>query len=161
LGHSGMNGFLARAWEELVLPMLRRPRSRQVAALCWREGGDTGSREVLVITSRDTGRWVIPKGWPIEGLTGSETALTEAWEEAGVKAEIAEDPVGNYAYDKGLDGGLGLPTRVDVYAARVTSLADDWPERAERTREWVTPAEAALRVAEPELKAVLQAFGKR
>lgn len=151
--------FFAKAWEEIVLPLLRRPRSRQVAALCWRV--KDGRRQVLLITSRDTGRWVIPKGWPIKGMTGPRTALTEAWEEAGAKAEIADEtPIGSYVYDKGLDGGLTVPTRVDVYAARVTSLADDWPERAERTREWVAPDIAAARVREPELKNILLAFAK-
>lgn len=150
--------IFSRAWEEFLLPMLRRPCSRQVAALCWRV--KDGRREVLLITSRDTGRWVIPKGWPIEGLTGPQTALTEAWEEAGVKAQIDASPLGSYAYDKGLDGGLDLPTRVDVYGARVTELAADWPERAERTREWARPDIAATRVDEPELRDLLLTFAK-
>ena len=126
--------IFSRAWEEFLLPMLRRPCSRQVAALCWRV--KDGRREVLLITSRD------------------------AWEEAGVKAQIDASPLGSYAYDKGLDGGLDLPTRVDVYGARVTELAADWPERAERTREWVRPDIAATRVDEPELRDLLLTFAK-
>jgi hypothetical protein len=73
---------------------------------------------------------------------------------------MTADPIGSYVYDKGLDGGLGLPMRVDVYGARVTDLADDWPERAARTREWVDAAEAAGRVAEAELRGLLLAFAK-
>lgn len=152
--------FFAKAWEELLQPMLRRPRSRQVAALCWRRAPDTGVRQALLITSRDTGRWVLPKGWPVEGLSGPESAQAEAWEEAGVRAVMSAAPVGSYAYDKGLDGGLGLPTEVDVYSATVIDLADDWPERAERTREWVDAADAAERVREPQLRDLLAEFAK-
>ena len=78
-----MTSAISKAWEEVVRPMLLRPKRVQVAALCFRET-DTG-KDVLLITSRGTGRWIVPKGWPIDGMGGSEAALREAWEEAGVR----------------------------------------------------------------------------
>ena len=73
-------------------------QSTQVAALCWRKHRDRV--EVLLITSRDTGRWVLPKGWPIPGLNAHEAAAIEAWEEAGVRGPVTPDALGYFGYDK-------------------------------------------------------------
>ena len=86
---------------------------RQHAALCWRHIGE--KVEVLLITSRDTGRWIIPKGWPIEGLSPSETALQEAYEEAGVAGKADDRHVGHFPYIKVLDDATGVPCLVSVY----------------------------------------------
>lgn len=148
---------LKAAFDNVIAPMLRRPRRVQVAALCTRAG--PSGLEVLLVTSRDTGRWVLPKGWPIDGLDGAGAALQEAWEEAGVKsAEIAPEPLGSYGYDKRLDGGLEIPVTVNVYEAKMTQLVNSFPEANERTRLWVSPQEAADRVHEPELKALLRSL---
>lgn len=129
----------------------------QVAALCYR--GTARGRQILLITSRDTGRWIIPKGWPIDGLSGPQAALREAWEEAGVRrADITHAPVGTYTYDKALGDGKSVPVRATVYNALVTELAHQYPEVDERTRRWVTPHNAAKMVNEPELKAILRSF---
>ena len=150
-----MTGRLRKAWTEMVLPLLRRPKRVQVAALCCRAGNQ--GREVLLITSRDTGRWVLPKGWPVEGKDGPGSALQEAWEEAGVTAaRIEPRPVGRYEYAKQLDGGGSLPVETEVYLAEVQELAADFPEAESRTRAWVSPQEAARRVHEPGLQAILR-----
>jgi 8-oxo-dGTP pyrophosphatase MutT (NUDIX family) len=128
----------------------------QNAALCWRM--HHGRVEVLLITSRDTGRWVLPKGWPMPGRTGAEAAGLEAWEEAGVTGAVAAATVGAYVYDKVLAGGRSLRCSVDVYPLRVTSLARRFPERKERRRKWFDLARAARKVAEPDLRALLLAF---
>ena len=139
------------------LPFWPQARKRQVAALCYRGDGD--ARQVLLITSRDTGRWIVPKGWPIEGLDGAGSALQEAWEEAGVKrADIESDPVGFYDYDKGLDNGDSLPVKTHVYLTRVRDLRRDYPEAHQRTRAWFAPAVAATLVDEPELRDILLAL---
>ncbi|TCL08474.1 8-oxo-dGTP pyrophosphatase MutT (NUDIX family) [Shimia isoporae] len=139
----------------MLVPLLQRPRRLQVAALCMRERGEV--REVLLVTSRDTGRWVLPKGWPIRGKDAPGSALQEAWEEAGVReANMNTSPVGSYGYDKRLDSGLALPVEVKVYEAEVTKLMEDFPEAEERTRKWVRPEEAAEMVQEPELQALLR-----
>jgi len=143
-----------KAWTEMVRPLLRRPPELQVAALCCRT--ESGSTKVLMITSRDTGRWIVPKGWLIEGKNAAQAVLEEAWEEAGVKrARIKPESVGTYHYEKRLDDGYAAPVEVQVFRLDVESLADIYPESRERARLWLEPATAADRVDEPELKALL------
>lgn len=158
-----MTNGLKKAWTELVQPLLRRPPEHQVAALCWREasGGAAGAPpvEVLLITSRDTGRWVLPKGWNTDGLTGAEAAAREAWEEAGVTgAAPAPTPIGSFDYGKTQDEGYDLPVAVQVYKLHAKSLADTFPECSERRRCWISPAKAATMVREPGLQALLRGF---
>lgn len=149
-----MSSSILNAFSSVVAPLLRRPKRIQVAALCLR--GAAGAREVLLITSRDTGRWVLPKGWPINGLDSPGSALQEAWEEAGVKqANINREPVGSYGYDKKMDGGLVVAVDVQVYETEVTEMVDTFPESEERTRKWVPTAQAAEMVNEPELQTLL------
>lgn len=137
-----------------------RPARLQFAALCYRmhPHADGPRPEILMITSRDTGRWVIPKGWPMAGRTGAGVAATEAYEEAGVRGTVARRAIGRYHYPKGQPGGLKLNCVVKVYALKVADLLDDFPERGERRRQWFSPAEAAARVDEPELAALLRDF---
>ena len=133
-------------------------RLQQVAALVHR--GDMGALKVLVITSRGTGRWIIPKGWPQVGRTLAETALCEAYEEAGIRGEVSPTPIGTFCYCK-----TDLPPeRINQFIAAVftvqfTRQEKDWPERAQRICEWVSPQEAACRVEETELKQILNQFG--
>lgn len=131
------------------------PRS-QYGALCWRM--HRGHVEVLLITSRDTGRWVIPKGWPIDGLHPAASAAREAWEEAGVLGEPAAQALGLYTYDKILKTEAALPCAVAVFPLRVEELAAKFPERKERRRKWFAAAKAAKKVAEPELRALFTAL---
>lgn len=119
-----------------------------------------GALKVLVITSRGTGRWIIPKGWPQVGRTLAETALCEAYEEAGIRGEVSPTPIGTFCYCK-----TDLPPeRINQFIAAVftvqfTRQEKDWPERAQRICEWVSPQEAACRVEETELKQILNQFG--
>ncbi|WP_246139560.1 NUDIX hydrolase [Phaeobacter marinintestinus] len=126
-----------------------------MAALCHRGEGD--GREYLLVTSRGTARWIIPKGWPIRGLKANETALREAWEEAGVKkGKATRDPVGTYTYQKRQDSGWEFPVETLVYSVAVNDLSDDFPEAHERTRRWVKADTAAELVNEPELKSIFR-----
>lgn len=137
-------------------PLLRRPKRLQMAALCHRGEGD--SKEYLLVTSRDTARWIIPKGWPIRGLTSNETALREAWEEAGVRNSVAtDDPIGTYTYQKKRNNGLEVPVEALVYSVAVNDLSEDFPEAHERERKWVSADTAAELVAEDELKSIFRA----
>lgn len=146
-----------RAWADMFMPILRRPKRVQVAALCYQDT-DQGKR-VLLITSRDTGRWIVPKGWPIDGLDGPGAALQEAWEEAGVKqADIQADPVGLYGYDKGLGEGMTVPVEARVYLTHVRDLSEEYPESDIRKRAWFSPTDAADLVDEPDLKEILRAL---
>ena len=132
----------------------------QCAALCWRQV--QGRIEVLLITSRETGRWVIPKGWPIEGLPPTAGAAREAWEEAGVRGEIGATCLGVYWYDKVLDRAgetpQAVPCVVAVYPMQVTTLRRDFPEAAQRRTKWFALDKAARKVLEPELAALIAGF---
>ncbi len=122
----------------------------QIAALCWRMHRDRV--EVLLITSRDTGRWVLPKGWPVEGRDGPGSATQEAWEEAGVTGVVNPAVIGLFGYDKVMAAQAALPCMVSVFALRVAGLARRFPERKERRRKWFTAERAARKVVEPELR---------
>jgi 8-oxo-dGTP pyrophosphatase MutT (NUDIX family) len=128
----------------------------QYGALCWRDGGD--GVEVLLITSRDTGRWVIPKGWPMPGLAPEAAAAQEAWEEAGVNGQINPCCIGRFGYQKGLSVSTTIPCAVAVFGLRVNTLASSFPEVKERQRRWFPKAEAAGLVAEPELSQIIAGF---
>ena len=121
--------FFDRITNEVRL-MFRRPVRVQCAALCYRFKKKTAQPEMLVITSRDTGRWVIPKGWPMDGKKSHEVAAREAWEEAGVKGEAGEQSVGYYTYEKGLDHGMKVPCRVQVYPVVALDMAKNFKEKA-------------------------------
>ncbi|MDO6520863.1 NUDIX hydrolase [Shimia thalassica] len=150
-----MTNAFKKALTTMVGPMLRRPKRLQVAALCYREDGP--KKKVLLVSSRDTGRWIIPKGWPIDGKDAHEAAMQEAWEEAGVKkGDVSDQVLGSYDYDKELKSGLPVRVETLVYPIRVKRLMDDYPEAHERRRKWVTPAEAANMVNEPQLKELLR-----
>jgi 8-oxo-dGTP pyrophosphatase MutT (NUDIX family) len=101
--------------------------STQVAALCWRK--HRSQIEVLLITSRDTGRWVLPKGWTMKGLTGPEAAAIEAWEEAGVEGKVSAEALGFFGYDKVISPDLTHPCMVSVFPLRVATLSRRFPER--------------------------------
>jgi 8-oxo-dGTP pyrophosphatase MutT (NUDIX family) len=150
-----MSTPMHRAWTELVRPFFRRPRRLQVAALCYRR--DENGVEVLLITSRGTGRWIIPKGWPIDGKDAPGAALQEAWEEAGVRSgRVTSEAVGIYCYEKELSTGLPVPVETLVFAVEVGQMESDYPEVGERQRKWVSPAAAAKMVQEPQLQQILR-----
>lgn len=129
--------------------MLNRPALVQIAALCMRET-KTGD-EVLLVTSSN-GRWILPKGWPIDGMSGSQTAMQEAWEEAGVKkARAAKELVGTYEGRKTVDNGIERDCRVYVYAIMVDKLADKFPEKDKRKRKWVPFDRAAELIGDPDM----------
>lgn len=152
-----MTATFSNFWEEYLRPLVLRPKRLQVSALCYRSGEN--GIEVLLVTSRDTGRWIMPKGWPMDGKSCAEAALQEAWEEAGVvQADIDEDPIGSYDYQKRRDNGTAEPVTALIYAAKVHELADDYPEAHERKRQWFTLQEASALVAEPALRNVLISF---
>lgn len=104
---------------------------------------------------------MLPKGWPIEGLSDAESAGREAFEEAGVRGEIASRPLGSYRYMKLLkDEVTILPSQALVYGLKVTKELDTWPEKSERERRWLSPIKAAEIVWEPDLARLLRGLAK-
>ena len=128
----------------------------QCAALCHRR--NRGRTEVLLVTSRETGRWVLPKGWPCDGLDHSAAAAREAWEEAGVEGRIFTECTGVFTYTKVLSPGVGVPCVVSVFPLRVKRLAHKFPERKERRRKWFPLKKAAANVAEADLRLLIAGF---
>jgi predicted phosphate transport protein (TIGR00153 family) len=118
----------------------------------------SGAVSILLITSRDTGRWIIPKGNPDPKLSPQEAARLEAHEEAGVEGEVGDVPVGTYRYVKEKRAGQVMPVDVRVFPLKVTRQLDDWPERHERSARWFSIADAAGSVAERSLRALILSF---
>lgn len=131
----------------------------QFAALCYRI--KASKVQVLMITSRGSQRWIIPKGWPIDGKTPAGSAVQEAWEEAGVKGRSDGRCLGLYSYAKLNDGDEDLPCVAMVYAVLVRSLEKQYPEAGQRKRKWVSRKAAAKMVDEPELARILMDFDPR
>jgi len=134
-------------------------RRKQIAALPLRRN-KRGKLEVLLVTSRDSGRWLAPKGWTMEGKKPWRAAQIEALEEAGAKGDIAREKIGVYRYIKRMGGNVRVPCKVSVYPMHVEKLKKNWPERSERKRKWFKLKKAAKLVAEPELKAMLRSLRK-
>ena len=135
-------------------------RRTQYGALCWHN--DDGRVEVLLVTSRETGRWVIPKGWPVEGQAPAEDAAREAWEEAGVRGQVSHDCLGVYTYDKVVDrdgaSPSAVPCVVAVYALQVSATQKSFPEASLRRQKWFSREKAARKVLEPELATLIAGF---
>ncbi|MER9940896.1 NUDIX hydrolase [Mesorhizobium sp. M0092] len=133
------------------------PSRLQVAALPWRDSED--GVEVMLITSRDTGRWVLPKGWPEAKEPLCEAAAREAGEEAGLRGTISHHEAGRYFYAKVLPSGEEVPCEVLVFPLHVDKVADRWKEKRARIRKWVSAAEAVRMVNEPDLCQIIAHFG--
>ncbi len=134
----------------------KRSLRSQFAALCFRiEDGET---EVLLISSRTRKRWIIPKGWPMDGHSGAQAAAQEAWEEAGAIGLTHPHSLGVYSYSKLSGPRKGLPCMVAVYPLQVTELRRNYPERKQRKRKWFSLEKAAEKISEPELRAILEHF---
>lgn len=118
---------------------------RQIAALpiITRPGGEN---RVVLVTSRGSGRWIIPKGNPIFGLLPCKTAEREAFEEAGLVGQVENDPVGSFSFRRKRNGHDEL-CLVDVYLMQVEACLPDWPERGERSVLHCEPSNAATLVA--------------
>ncbi|MDC0136518.1 NUDIX hydrolase [Sulfitobacter sp.] len=128
----------------------------QFAALCWRER--RGKVQILLITSRRRKRWIVPKGWPMDGKTPAECAATEAWEEAGVLGKASDDCLGVYSYARLREGEDDVPCLAMVYPVKVKSLKKKFPERKDRRRKWVSRKKAAKMVHERALSKLIMGF---
>lgn len=139
-------------------PKVKPPKPRrQFGALPYRVNGEL---EVLLVTTRDSGRWVIPKGWPMLGKTPRAAAAREALEEAGVVGKPGRRNLGAYTYPKLLKSGVTVICRVTVFPLAVTEQKTQWREQDQRQTRWFSPVEAAEVVQEPGLSAIIRDFGE-
>jgi 8-oxo-dGTP pyrophosphatase MutT (NUDIX family) len=121
---------------------------------------DDGMR-ICLVSSRESRRWVIPKGWPKAGRTAQDQAQKEALEEAGLRGEIGAKPLGRYHYRKRLHYFFSVICRVKVYPLRVETQMLSWEEQDWRELKWLPPSEAAALVEEPELAAIISSFAEK
>jgi 8-oxo-dGTP pyrophosphatase MutT (NUDIX family) len=129
----------------------------QFGALPYRAKGKS-KLEVMLITSRDTRRWIIPKGWPKSGITPHGAAAEEAFEEAGVAGVISERAIGSYSYQKIMKNGNATRCSVRVFALHVTRQHRRWPEKRERKVKWYGPDDAVRFVSDPYLRRIIRNF---
>lgn len=123
----------------------------QVGALPYRVMAD-GTVEILLVTSRGTRQWIIPKGWPIDGLSNAESAAREAYEEAGIIGDADEAIIGYFAYEKARKGEDSVsPFSVEVYLLKVDRQLAYWPEASQRSIAWVSPAQAVTMIGNDSL----------
>ena len=127
----------------------------QYAALPYRRHSNL-ELEVLLVTSRETRRWIIPKGWRVQKLAPHRSAAHEAMEEAGLVGRIGNRAIGSYGYGKRLSTGSVIPCRVMIFALRVSKQLASWPEQDQRRTKWFKPETAAKAVKEPELRAIIK-----
>ncbi|EPE94334.1 NUDIX hydrolase [Rhizobium grahamii] len=133
--------------------------AEQVGALCYRKA--LRGIEILLITTRQTKRWAIPKGWPCADLKLYEAAEREAWEEAGVRGKIKKKAFGHFTYTKYLKDNEHVTSIVSVYLLEVRRERLQFPERHQRELIWRHPREAAILVKEPELKSLILKLGRK
>ena len=127
----------------------------QFAALCYRV--KDGKLQFCLITSRRSGRWIIPKGWPMDGETPADAAATEAFEEAGLRGKVGLRPVGVFSYYK-VRSADELPCMAVVYPLKVKKVLKTWPEKGERTRKWMSRKKAASLIDDAELREIILHF---
>jgi 8-oxo-dGTP pyrophosphatase MutT (NUDIX family) len=132
-----------------------KPLLQQAGVIPYRHHGE--ALQVLLITSRHSGRWLIPKGGIEKNHTPAEAAAREAYEEAGVQGILSATPFGSFTYSKRQRGGA-VPASVEVYTMRVTKELKNWPERAERRLKWLPIADAIRLVDAPGIALLLQRF---
>lgn len=132
---------------------------RQYAALPYRVVD--GAPQVLLITSRETKRWILPKGRPEKRLMPFEVAAAEAFEEAGVLGHITDTVFGSFSSHKRLKTGAEIPCVIKVYLLEVNQILDHWPEHHQRERTWLGLHQATLMAGEPGLIRILDEFSAR
>lgn len=128
----------------------------QYGALPWRR--TKAGVEILLITTLNTRRWIVPKGWPMDGLPPHATAAQEALEEAGISGKISPQPIGSFVYGKGMKDGDMVPCEVRVFPMQVESQLDDWPEKGRREIKWCSIKDALRIIEEPDLRRLIADF---
>jgi 8-oxo-dGTP pyrophosphatase MutT (NUDIX family) len=132
-----------------------RAKRVQYAALPYRRSGRSRT-EIMLVTSRETQRWIIPKGWPQRGRAPHDSAAREAFEEAGVVGAVGRRSVGSFPYEKRLKNGVVVLCEVRVFPLKVTRQSKQWPEKEQRQFKWVSIKEAAETVQEPTLSKIIR-----
>jgi 8-oxo-dGTP pyrophosphatase MutT (NUDIX family) len=153
---SGMNVSKVKQRPMVLGDADKRGVRTQFGALCWRQ--HKNDVQIALITSRRTKRWILPKGWPVDGATPSEAAKAEAYEEAGLEGKVQNTCLGIYSYVKTIDKADDLPCVVAIFPMKVKKVLSNWPEKSERRRKWFSIKKASSMVDSPELKRIIRNF---
>ena len=130
----------------------------QYGALPWRRTPD--GLQILLITTRKTRRWIVPKGWAEAGRSAQECAAQEAYEEAGVSGAVSDHAIGVFNYKKQLKSGQTVACRIRIYSMEVDVIAGDWPEKHARETKWCLVSEALILVEDPGLRRIIAKFSR-
>lgn len=130
----------------------------QYGALPWRRTPD--GLEILLITTQNTRRWIVPKGWPVAGCTPQQCAAREAYEEAGLSGAVAGEAIGVFNYRKQLKSGQMVACRIRIYAMEVSEVAGEWPEKGTRETKWCPVSEALTLVEDSGLRRIIAKFSR-
>ena len=137
--------------------MSKTPFKKQSAVLAYRRSKK--GLKVVLVTSLETRRWVLPKGNIAEARSARASAALEALEEAGVEGSLGKHSIGRYDYEKTELKG-GELCRVTVFPMEVSRIKRNWPEKHLRRRKWMTLKDAVAAVDEAGLKKLIARFGK-
>ncbi|WP_247743401.1 NUDIX hydrolase [Shimia sp. R10_1] len=151
-----MGALPPKAVEAMIRKTRKSGKNIQLAALPYRIR--KGKVQIMLITSRGTRQWIIPKGWPMEALKPHKAAAQEAWEEAGIVGTIEKHCLGQYRYRKTRGPLYGQKIRVLVFALQVEKCAKHFPEAGQRQRKWMSPQKAAKQIRIPELAEIVRDF---
>jgi 8-oxo-dGTP pyrophosphatase MutT (NUDIX family) len=140
----------------------KKPSARrlQYGALPYRKSNDHRA-EFMLVTSRETRRWIIPKGWPKKGKSPHRSAAREAFEEAGVLGAVGRQPVGSFSYEKRLKNGRSIECEVHVFPLEVRRQRKEWPERQQRRIKWLPASKAAAKVKNPILSKIIRRVARK
>jgi len=142
------------SWLHGIAGLFVKPLRLQIAALCVRPG--EAEPEILLVSTRETGRLILPKGWPEKDKPAFETALIEAYEEAGIVGTADPRAIGSFRSYKGLADGLKIRTKVIVFKIRFEKQLKDFPELGQRKRVWLPFSKAIEAAEEPTLRRFLR-----
>jgi 8-oxo-dGTP pyrophosphatase MutT (NUDIX family) len=137
-----------------------RAKRVQYAALPYRLNRRSRT-EIMLVTSRGTQRWIIPKGWPQPGRAAPDSAAHEAFEEAGVVGSVGRRSVGSFSYQKRLRNGAVVVCEVRVFPLKVTRQTKQWPEKDQRQVKWLPAKEAAEIVQEDKLSEIIRRLANK
>jgi 8-oxo-dGTP pyrophosphatase MutT (NUDIX family) len=135
-------------------------RRLQYGALPYRKS-NRHRAEFMLVTSRETRRWIIPKGWPKKGKSPHRSAAREAFEEAGVLGAVGRQPVGSFSYEKRLKNGGSVECEVRVFPLEVKRQRNEWPEKQERQVKWLLASKAAAKVKNPLLSKIIRRVARK
>jgi 8-oxo-dGTP pyrophosphatase MutT (NUDIX family) len=139
------------------MPMAKRV---QYGALPYRVN-NRHRAEFMLVTSRETRRWIIPKGWPKKGKSPHRSAAREAFEEAGVIGAVGRRPVGSFSYEKRMKNGGSVECEVRVFPLEVKRQKEQWPEKQQRRVKWLSASKAAEKVKEPMLSKLIRQLARK